>query len=230
MHKLNKSMKEKVMGLKSVYIEKGGSYKLVNEIPKFGINYNVGYIGFSNNNSKVAKLIKWGTKYDKKDKIEATHALIIINEHECVEALMGKGVVVSPLSKYFESDEFDIIIREPKEYNNIIANEIIKTAKDNVGAPYSAKAIFMSLGRGLFTGHIIDLITKDKLWDHLCVNRIGKQTFICSGLVAHCLQEAKSWAYNHSGVLQRNFSGINPIELLYENKIFKDFEKSKIEV
>lgn len=56
------------MGLKKVVIEKDGSYKLVNEIPKFGINYNIGYIGFSNNNSKIAKLIKWGTKYDKKIK------------------------------------------------------------------------------------------------------------------------------------------------------------------
>ena len=81
-----------------------------------------------------------GTKYDKKYKIEATHALIIVNEHECVEALMGKGVVVSQLSKYFESDELDIIIRKPNDYNNIVANEIIKTAKGNVSAPYSAKA------------------------------------------------------------------------------------------
>ena len=44
--------------------------KIVEEKPIFGKNYNIGYIGFSNNDSFIAKAIKWGTKYDKKEKIE----------------------------------------------------------------------------------------------------------------------------------------------------------------
>lgn len=217
------------MTLKKIIKTENG-YELVNDKPQFGINYNIGYIGFSNNDSRIAKLIKWGTKYDKKEKIEATHALIIISETECIEALMGKGVVISPLSKYFDGDEFDIIIREPKEYNLELGNEIVGIATKQLGSPYSAKAIIMSLFRGLFTGHIIDMITKDKLWDHLCVNRIGKQTFICSALVAYSLQNLKNWTYKRTGVLKRNFSGINPVELLYEDSIFEDYKDNKITV
>ncbi len=204
-------------------IEIDGIYKLKDDEPKFGVNYNVGYIGFSNNNGVIAKAIKWGTKYDKKDKIEATHALIIINEHECIEALMGRGVVISPLSKYFNSNEFDIIIRSPREYNTALGKEIVNNAMSKEGSPYSTKAIVYSLIRGLFAGHIVDLITKDKLWDCLCQNRIGRQTFICSGLVAYCLQQCKSWKYYNKGHLKRKFSGINPVELLYDNNIFEDF-------
>lgn len=217
------------MSLKQIIKTETG-YELINAIPQFGVNYNVGYIGFSNNDSRIAKLIKWGTKYDKKEKIEATHALIIISETECIEALMGKGVVISPLSKYFDSDEFDIIIRAPKEYNSVLGNEIVGIANKQLGSPYSAKAIVISLFRGLFTGHIIDMITKDKLWDHLCVNRIGRQTFICSALVAYCLQNLQNWTFKRTGVLKRNFSGINPVELLYENSIFEDFDKNKVAV
>lgn len=212
------------MALKQI-IQTETGYELVNTIPQFGVNYNVGYIGFSNNNSRIAKLIKWGTKYDKKEKIEATHALIIISETECIESLMNKGVVITPLSKYFDSDEFDIIIRQPKDYNLELGNEIVDIAVKQVGSPYSKKAIIMSLFRGLFTGHIIDMLTKDRLWDHLCVNRIGRQTFICSALVAYCLQNLKNWPYKQTGILKRNFSGINPVELLYDDNIFKEFEK-----
>ena len=194
------------------------------EKPIFGKNYDIGYIGFSNNDSTVAKVIKWGTKYDKKGKIEASHALIVISETECIEALAGQGVVISPLSKYFDGNEIDIIFRRPKEYNQNFAQEIVKIAKEQIGLPYSKKAIIQSGFRGLFAGHIIDLITKDKLWDFLCENHFGKQTFICSGLVAYCLQRIPNWKYNSSGVLKRKFGGINPNELLYDDKIFEPFE------
>ena len=199
--------------------------KLEAEKPVFGKNYNIGYIGFSNNDSTVAKVIKWGTKYDKKGKIEASHALIVISETECIEALAGQGVVISPLSKYFDGNEFDIIFRYPKDYNQDFAQQLVKIAKEQKGAPYSKKAIVTSIFRGLFTGCIIDLITKDRLLDVLCENHFGKQTFICSGLVAYCLQRIPNWKYNSSGVLKRKFGGINPNELLYDDKIFEPFEK-----
>ena len=217
------------MSLKKV-INKNGILKLIDERPQWGVNYNVGHIGFSNNNSAIAKAIKWGTKYDKQNKIEATHALIIINEHECIEALMGKGVVISPLSKYFDSEEFNIVIKAPKEYNATLGKGIVNQALEQLGAPYSAKVIFMSLCRGLVAGHIIDLITKDKLWDHFCKNRIGRQTFICSGLVAYCLQKMANWKYSKSGSLKRDFSGINPVELLYDTEIFEDFDMENTEI
>ena len=201
--------------------------KIVEEKPVFGKNYNIGYIGFSNNYSRIAKAIKWGTKYDKKEKIEATHALIVISETECIEALMGKGVVISPLSKYFEGNEFDLILRKPKDYNENFANQITQIAKEQLGAPYSKKAILGSLLRGLFLGHIVDMITKDKLFDILCQNHFGKQTFICSGLVAFCLQKISSWKYNSKGNLKRKFGGINPVELLYDDEIFEPFEEEK---
>ena len=194
------------------------------EKPIFGKNYDIGYIGFSNNDSTVAKVIKWGTKYDKKGKIEASHALIVISETECIEALAGQGVVISPLSKYFDGNEFDIIFRCPKDYNQDFAQQLVKIAKEQKGAPYSKKAIVTSLFRGLFAGHIVDLITKDRLLDVLCQNHFGKQTFICSGLVAYCLQKIPNWKHNSSGVLKRKFGGINPNELLYDDEIFEPFE------
>ena len=203
------------------------STKLEVEKPVFDKNNNIGYIGFSNNDSTVAKVIKWGTKYDKKGKIEASHALIVISETECIEALAGQGVVISPLSKYFDGNEFDIIFRCPKDYNQDFAQQLVKIAKEQIGLPYSKKAIIQSGFRGLFAGHIIDLITKDKLWDFLCENHFGKQTFVCSGLAAYCLQKIPNWKYNSSGVLKRKFGGINPNELLYDDKIFKSFEKNK---
>lgn len=198
--------------------------KLEIEKPVFGENYNIGYIGFSNNDSVIAKAIKWGTKYDKRGKIEASHALIIISETECIEALADQGVVISPLSKYFDSNEFDIIFRCPKGYSQDFAQQLIEIAKEQIGSPYSKKAIVSSVFRRLFAGHIIDLLTKDKLWDVLCENHFGKQTFICSGLVAYCLQKIPNWKYNSSGALKRKFGGINPNELLYDDKIFEPFE------
>ena len=64
----------------------------------------------------------------------------------------------------------------------------------------------------------------DGFLDILCENHFGKQTFICSGLVAYCLQRIPNWKYNSSGVLKRKFGGINPNELLYDDKIFDPFE------
>jgi hypothetical protein len=72
--------------------------------PNWGVNYNVGYIGFISpvtDSDLVSIGITYCERWDKLSDISVVHAFIVTGENQCIEAIMNPGVVIDPLESYF---------------------------------------------------------------------------------------------------------------------------------
>lgn len=206
-------------------------YSIESRLPLYEVNYNKGYIGFTfTDNSWVSEGIAYFTRWDRLSDIPVSHALIVVDENTCIEAMMGQGVIKSSLDKYFWEKHTHISFRKPLGINEIIANEIVQTAEKEVGAKYANDLIVNDLIRSTFLGHLLDELSHDKIFDGLATCLYKNGSLICSELAAYCLQSAKSWNYNASGILQRPAAAITPQALFSDNEIFEQWKNLSVNI
>ncbi|HWY52037.1 MAG TPA: hypothetical protein VNW72_11200 [Chthoniobacterales bacterium] len=189
--------------------------------PKFGDNYDIGYIGFSGsvgNTNVVSQGIAYFTRWDKLSDITVSHALIVTGENECVEAIMGRGVNADPLQAYFANPNAAIFFRKPLNYNKDIGQRIAQAAKSQVGTKYNDWLIAGFLLAGTFLGHVVNKVFKDKPEDDVNKFLAGHHTWICSELAAYCLEQQPE--YKDKGILARPVDTIDPQALFEDQVIF----------
>lgn len=205
--------------------------KLIKKTPdslKYGVDYQKGDIGFTfDKKSWISSGIAHFTRWQRKSNIKIDHALIIIDDSTCIEAISDTGVAVKKLKDYFNNQNTVIFFKRLKGINKKIADEIVKNAKAEVGKKYAKILLLVGIIRGSYIGHWIDKITHNKFFDKQfqLINR--GRSFLCSELVAHCLQKAKLWPYHNEGILKRPAAAINPQELFEDENIF---ESGRIEI
>lgn len=190
--------------------------------PKYGINYRKGDIGFTfHTKSIMASAISYFTRWHRSSHVKVAHSFIVVDGSTCVEALAETGVREKKLTDYFNDKNTIVFFRRPKGITKEIANEIAENAKKEVGKKYANSLIWNMVGRGTILGHLIDTLTKNKTFDRqsLLLNKDG--SFLCSELVAHCLQKIQQWPFHNEGILKRPAAGINPQELFEDENIFK---------
>lgn len=201
------------------------NYAIESKTPQYGVNYNAGYIGFTfNDESFISEGIAYFTRWDRLSNIPVSHALIVVAENTCIEALMGEGVRINSLDKYFWEKNTHIFFRKPMSITENVTREIVQTAQKEVGATYASGLIVNDMIRSTFLGHLLDELTHDKIFDGLSMVLDKSGSFICSELAAYCLKSAKSWPYNNVGVLSRPASAITPQALFSDSVIFEQWK------
>ena len=190
--------------------------------PAFGDNYKPGYIGFTHTGSTllstgIAHFSRWSRLSD----IHVSHVLVVTGANECVEATGGKGVVKSPLDRYFSDPKTQIFFRKPRKCTQTLGLRIAETAIAQVGAKYdtlltAAQVLEGSFLRRWLMSHFRE--SSDHFVGHL-LNRDSR--WLCSELAAYCLDCQPEYA--DRGVLAKPHHGIDPQEFFEDEEIFANW-------
>lgn len=206
-------------------------YSIESKLPLYGVNYNKGYIGFTfNNASFISEGIAYFTRWDRLSDIPVSHALVVIDENTCIEAIMGQGVRKNSLDRYFWDNHTHIFFRKPMSINENVADEIAQTAEKEIGATYANNLIVNDMIRSTFLGHLLDELSHDSIFDGLSMVLDKDGSFICSELAAYCLKSAKSWVYNNVSILSRPAAAITPQSLFSDNVIFEQWKNISVSI
>ncbi len=194
--------------------------------PRYGENYNKGYIGFTyHNDNVIAEGITYFTKWDCMSDIYATHALIVTGENSCIEADANQNCVrVGTLDHYFAEPHCQIFFRKPKDWTAEIADRIVRVAELEVGKQYDFKAISTQALSGTLLGHLFDRLIQGRFEDWLAQQLDDPNKWICSELAAYALDQQPE--YHDKGVLKCRNSAISPQELFEDkgNQIFESWK------
>lgn len=195
------------------------------QTPQYGVNYNAGYIGFL---YKDTSLTSKGISYfiDSEDywQIPVTHVLVVTGKNNCVEAVSGRGVILSDLEKYFCDEHTLVFFKKPRNLDEVVASEIVQTAENEVSTNYADNLIVNDLMRETFMGQLLEELGSDKVFDALSMTLNKESSFRCSELAAYCLKSTESWPYNTSGILSKPVSTITPESLFCDREIFEDWK------
>ncbi len=192
--------------------------------PRYGVNYDRGYIGFTYNRDHIFALgTAWFTRWERMGDIRATHALLVTGENECIEAV-GSGVRRADLQGYFDDPNCQIFFRKPRGLNADIADRLHALAAPEVGKDYDHALILGAAVSGSFFGHLLNLLTCNRAEDLLDRILNDEDRWICSELVAYCLDRIPD--YRDQGVLRRPNETINPQELFEDDVIFSPWKKT----
>lgn len=102
--------------------------------PRFGENYKAGYIGFLDTSADTAsKGIAYFTRWSRLSDVHVSQPVVVTGENTCVEVLAGKGVVRTPLEKYFNDPKVRIFFRKPRKCSSSLGERIAAAADTQVG-------------------------------------------------------------------------------------------------
>ena len=198
-------------------------YEYKQVTPQYGINYDAGYIGFTYYDSSiVSKGITYFTRWHRFQDIRVSHALVVLDERTCIEALADKNCVeISPLTNYFNDINCSIFFRKPLPWSKELGERIAAVAKTQRGCKYDFGLIGANAIDGTFLGHLLfDIFKGNK--DALAKACGAKDKWICSELAAFALDEQKE--FHDRGVLAKPNDVITPQELFEDSVIFEEWK------
>ena len=196
--------------------------------PLFGINYNIGDIGFIFVDNEITSIgIAWFTDWEKGKnpdvpQIPVSHVVIVTGEDECVEALPLK-VRKSTLSKYFNNTHAHISFRRPVNLMDDVVKDIVNDAYSTIGGLYN---IFLIIGHFLsdnWFGRLLYKWTEGKSKIFFTKLFYIRNTWNCSQLVGYCLNNRPQ--YKGQGVLVNDLYSLDPQEVFQDRIIFVPWKK-----
>ena len=200
-------------------------YQIVNLTPEYGSNYGKGYIGFTFSDSNfVSQGIAYFTRWARMSQIRVSHALIVTDENECIEAHMNGGVQKSKLSNYFDDDHCQIFFRKPIDLAPSVADTIVRSAESQLGCTYDNALIAGHALPNTFIGRVIEKRFAGKFESLLCKFLNHDNQWICSELASYCLDEQQ--VYRDTGILKANVETISPQELFEDPFIFEAWKNN----
>lgn len=197
---------------------------LVSHAPDYGVNYDAGYVGFTYTQSNIlSRGITYFTRWSRLHDIKVSHALVVTGQNECIEAHMEGGVKRTKLDSYFHNEHCQIFFRKPKDLTPELAAAIIKAAEEHLGCAYDIDLIDAQLRVNSLTGQFIRHRILPDFEENVCQRRDHLDRWICSELVAHCLNAQPR--YHNQGVLAHSDATIDPQELFEDDLIFEAWHK-----
>jgi len=192
--------------------------------PRYGQHYAKGYVGFTYRKDHLfARGTAWFTRWDRLSDIKVTHALLVTGEDTCVEAV-GTGVRQGNLRTYFDDPHCQIFFRKPRGLNDDIATRLEQTASAEIGKDYDDALITSAAISGSLIGHLLSRISHGKSDEWLAELLDHKDKWICSELVAYCLDQQPE--YHDRGILSTPNAAINPQELFEDDTIFTPWQRT----
>lgn len=198
--------------------------EIISSPPVYGENYKAGYVGFTYTGSNIiSRGIAYFTRWSQMHQIKVSHALIVSGENECIEAHMNGGVKRTNLSTYFDDEKCQIFFRKPNGLTPDLAQRIISAAEAQLGCDYDIELITAQLESNSLTGRLLRRLLGPGVEDRLCKLKDHADRWICSELVAHCLDEQPK--YHDKGVLIYNDATIDPQELFEDDVTFEAWKQ-----
>lgn len=186
--------------------------------PNWGVNYDVGYIGFtSRTDDLVAAGIAWFERFEsQRDLPTVEHVLIVSGPDECIEAHARTGVQKAPLSKYFTDPHCRIFFRKPRRWDQILGEDIVISAQRRIGDGYGYGVIAADLLANTYLGHMANVFLRN--WPNRVISKLLKRpgSEVCSELAAEVLQANMP----HIGCLAQPARMITPQRLFDDTVIF----------
>jgi hypothetical protein len=185
--------------------------------PKFGVSYDVGWIGFTRTFDFVGGAIAYGERWERTGTIPAVnHVLIVAGNGTCVQAHCRYGVQAGQLSQYLDDPTSRVYFRKPLGWTPELGQRIANTAHAKIGCRYANGLILEQVAADTILGHFLNVISRG--WIHAALsNLIAKPgEFICSTLGAFAM--ASQPEYKGSGILKEPLAAIDP-QKLFENEI-----------
>lgn len=193
------------------------------EHPRYGRHYRRGYVGFTYHSDHIfAKGTVWFTRWERMSDIKVSHALLVSGRDECIEAV-GTGVRRHNLHEYFDDEHCQIFFRKPRSWSPNMARRMINRAVKEIGKAYDSSLIISDALIGSFAGHLLNRITRNKLEEFLSEALNHDDRWICSELVAYCLDSQPE--LHDRGILAQPNAAITPQELFEDNEIFEPWKR-----
>ena len=190
--------------------------------PEFGENYKPGFIGFTHAGSSLqSRGIAHFTRWSRLGDIHVSHVLVVTGENECVEVLAGKGVVKSPLDRYFEDPKTQIFFRKPRKCSPALGQRIAESALAQVGTKYDNLLLAAQVLEGSFLRRwlISHFRESPEHFGGRLLNRNAR--WISGELAAYCLDCQPEYA--DRGILALPNHGIDPQQLFEDAEIFSNW-------
>lgn len=189
---------------------------MITKTPVWGVDYDVGYIGFSfSDNSFISKGIVWFTRKAGVKDAKVSHTFIVKDERSVVEADFGGVVVKEDLLERFDRDHLHVFFRKPRGWTPERGRLTVEAALQHKGDHYNYALIFVHAFCGSFLGRFINKITFNRA-EYLMSWSLSKLGEICSQLVAIALRAV----YGIVGVLKQTVAAITPRELAIDDDVF----------
>lgn len=189
--------------------------------PRFGSNYDIGYIGFTYYpESIVSKGISYfsGGESD----VRVSHCLLVTGPDECIEASCIDGVRISDLSRYFNDLTCQIFFKKPVGLNIDIAHRMVETASEQVGCEYDTSLITAHALQGTFLGRLVNKVFNGKPNEYISDKLDSDDEWICSEFIAYVMDSQPE--YKDNGILSKPDNTIKPQQLFDDKIIFKQWK------
>lgn len=200
--------------------------KVLSLEPKYGKNYEKGYIGFSfYSNNLSSEGIAFFTKDARTGPIKVSHSLIVSAENECIESHTdGNAVRRHSLSTYFDDPRRQIFFRKPVGLTPKIAESIVNIAASQIGYSYDPLAGLAVAITNSFMGKVLNERFRGNFDDMVASLLNLDNKWMCSELVAYCLDQQPE--YKGKGILMSPPGVISPQQLFEDNVIFETWRDS----
>lgn len=193
-----------------------------NRRPKYGQDYNRGWIGFNHAESNMSAIIAYLEGWEREREIVVSHVFVVSDKNECIEAAFPKGVVRTPLEEgYFDREDRYVLFRKPKGLTDEIADRIVECANKAVGDEFDHGVLANHAANDNFVGWLINSACDGELQN--CVDKFvsADDKWICSELAAYCLD--KQTEYQGRGVLSNSLGALTPQQLFEDEELFEPF-------
>lgn len=193
--------------------------------PKFGENYDVGYIGFTfTADNIVSDGIAYFERWNRMSDIKVAHTFVVTGENELVEAHIDTGVKADCISKYFNDPHTRVFFREPVGWNRLLGENIALAALSKQGEKYNVGLIVADAAAETFLGYWLNKIFRKWPEKVICWLFDFRNTMICSELVAFAL--ASQPEFKHRGCLDWPLDTITPQDLFEDATLFEDWVRA----
>lgn len=190
--------------------------------PAYGENYKPGFVGFTHTGSpQLSTGIAHFTRWSRLGDIHVSHVLIVVGENECVEVSGTRGVVRSPLDRYFNNPKTQIFFRKPRKCTPALGQRIAETALAQVGTKYDTLLMAAQILEGSFLrrwlmSHFRE--SPDRFSGRLLHRDIR---WICAEFAAYCLDCQPEYA--DRGILAKPHCGLGPQEFFEDGELFANW-------
>jgi hypothetical protein len=192
--------------------------------PKYGVNYNAGYIGFTfHDKTFLSNGIAYFTRWERLNQIRVSHVFIVACKTDCIQARWKGGVHVARLAEFFDDQTCQVFFRKPKGFTEDLGQRIVYTAASQVGKRYDGSLLFSEAIDGSFVGRILKRIYGESFHEALAKLLNSKEQWICSELAAYALDEQPE--FRDKGCLAKPNEIISPQELFEDETIFDDWKQ-----
>lgn len=154
-------------------------------IPQFGVNYDIGWLGFTRTLDLVGDAIAYGEQSEsEKGYPSVNHVLIVIGDGQCVQAHIDNGVQRGPLSQYLDDPRSRVYFRKLRFYTPDLGNRVAQFGLSKVGCGYAKVEIAEMAAADTLVGRAVNELTGNRIHDELAELLTSPLAYICSQLGA----------------------------------------------